>query len=81
MISFWRMTLFFVLSVISLSLFTTFTEIHAKESPPMPQGPGEPENGKIDYYEPDWMTEFSLTDDAGVKRKFDIRGERWAYQT
>ncbi len=80
MTAYWRRTFFPVLFIISLSFFYPPAFIHAKEPPPMPSAPGEPENGKIDYYEPDWLTKFSFTDDAGVKRKFDIRGERWAYK-
>ena len=80
MTAYWRRTFFPVLFIISLSFFYPPAFIHAKESPPMPSAPGEPENGKFDYYEPDWLTKLSFTDDTGITRKFDIRGDRWAYK-
>lgn len=53
----------------------------AKFQPPMPSSPGEPENGKVGFSEPDWMVEISFIDDTGKNRKFKTRGEYWYYST
>ena len=82
MMVYWRMFLISVLFVMFLSVFFLSPSIvYAKDFPPMPPAPGEPINGKINFYEPDWLTDFNIVDDTGEKRQFKVRGERWQYQT
>ena len=64
-----------------LGLFFSPVMAYAGYQPPMPTAPGEPENGKIDYYTPEWCSDFGFVDNNGEKQKFSIRGERWQYNT
>lgn len=53
----------------------------AKYQPPVPPSPGEPENGKINFYEPGWDTHISFSNEKREKQDFRVRGEQWKYRT
>ena len=53
----------------------------ASYQPPIPVSPGEPENGKISFYEPGWDYHISFSDAEGVIQDFHVRGEEWKYRT
>ena len=75
---------FILATLFSLLLFGLFlfpAMVHAGYQPPMPTAPGEPENGKVGFSEPDWMVDISFIDDTGKNRKFKTRGEYWYYST
>ena len=67
----------FIFSVLALSSGT----VYAEYQPPMPPSPGDPQNGKISFYEPSWDTHISLADENRKKIDFHVRGERWSYRT
>ena len=79
---FGRSILAFGIFILIVSGVLFFPEIvQAKYLPPMPSAPGEPENGKISFYEIHWDTRIDLSRGKGGKLDFHIRGERWSYRT
>jgi len=82
MLYYWRSALTSTIFILIVSGVLFSPEIvQAKFQPPMPSAPGEPENGKISFYEPQWDTRIDLSGGKGGKLDFHFRGERWLYRT
>ncbi|MCB2166516.1 MAG: VWA domain-containing protein [Deltaproteobacteria bacterium] len=82
MASIYRRTLITSLVILMVSGMFFFPEwAQAKFQPPMPPAPGEPENGKIYFGEPEWDTPIDLAGGKDEKLHFHVRGEYWSYRT
>ena len=81
MMHYLRMPVSRCILVLALGLMLLPLPALATNQPPLPPSPGEPENNKVGFSEPQWDTHITFLDEKREKQNFHVRGEQWRYRT